>query len=68
MTDLELKKVTKTFGSATVVKDFSIQVENGEFVSFLGPSGCGKTTTLRMIAGFIEPTEGEILIGGGKGE
>ena len=64
MIDLELKKVTKTFGSTTVVKDFSIQVEKGEFVSFLGPSGCGKTTTLRMIAGFIEPTEGEICIGG----
>lgn len=66
MIDLELKNVTKRFGSFTAVKDFSIAVEEGEFVSFLGPSGCGKTTTLRMIAGFLEPTEGEIFIKGQK--
>ncbi|UCF91051.1 MAG: ABC transporter ATP-binding protein [Desulfobacterales bacterium] len=66
MIDLELKNVTKRFGAFTAVKDFSIAVEAGEFVSFLGPSGCGKTTTLRMIAGFLEPTEGEIFIQGQK--
>ncbi|MBW2059802.1 MAG: ABC transporter ATP-binding protein [Deltaproteobacteria bacterium] len=66
MKDLELRNVTKTFGSFTAVKDLSIEVEEGEFVSFLGPSGCGKTTTLRMIAGFIEPTAGEIFIQGRK--
>lgn len=66
MADLELKQVTKQFGAFLAVKDFSISVEKGEFVSFLGPSGCGKTTTLRMIAGFIDPSEGEILIRGKK--
>lgn len=66
MKDLELKNVTKTFGSFTAVRHFSIEVEKGEFVSFLGPSGCGKTTTLRMIAGFIEPTAGEVFIQGQK--
>jgi len=64
--DLELKNITKKFGDFTAVSDFSLQVEKGEFVSFLGPSGCGKTTTLRMIAGFIEPTHGEILIQGNR--
>ena len=62
--DLELRNVTKEFGTFTAVSDFSLQVEKGEFVSFLGPSGCGKTTTLRMIAGFVEPTHGDILIQG----
>ena len=45
---------------AVVVEDFNLAVERGEFISFLGPSGCGKTTTLRMIAGLIEPTSGRI--------
>jgi putative spermidine/putrescine transport system ATP-binding protein len=66
MADLELRQVTKQFGTFLAVKDFSIDVERGEFVSFLGPSGCGKTTTLRMIAGFIEPSSGDILIRGQK--
>lgn len=66
MIDLELRNITKKFGDFTAVNNFSLQVEKGEFISFLGPSGCGKTTTLRMIAGFIEPTEGEILIQGNK--
>jgi putative spermidine/putrescine transport system ATP-binding protein len=64
--DLELKNVTKKFGSFTAVENFSMEVDKGEFVSFLGPSGCGKTTILRMIAGFIDPTEGEIYILGQK--
>ena len=66
MSDLELSNVTKKFGTFTAVDDFSIQVEKGEFISFLGPSGCGKTTTLRIIAGFIEPTAGEVVIQGRK--
>ncbi len=61
---LELKDIRKTFASTTAVQDFNLQVEPGEFVSFLGPSGCGKTTTLRMIAGFELPTSGAITIGG----
>jgi putative spermidine/putrescine transport system ATP-binding protein len=64
--DLELRNITKRFGDFTAVENFSIAAEEGEFISFLGPSGCGKTTTLRMIAGFIEPTAGEILIKGQK--
>ena len=53
-------------GSATTVavEDFNLSAERGEFVSFLGPSGCGKTTTLRMIAGFEQPTAGTITVGG----
>ena len=64
---LEIKNLTKTFitkvGKVTAVKDVNLTIEPGEFVCLLGPSGCGKTTTLRMIAGFEIPTEGEILIG-----
>jgi putative spermidine/putrescine transport system ATP-binding protein len=62
MTHLSLKNISKEFGGVTVVQDFNLDVEQGEFVSFLGPSGCGKTTTLRMIAGFEIPTTGTITI------
>jgi putative spermidine/putrescine transport system ATP-binding protein len=62
MAFLEIDNVNKTFGKAVAVKDFNLQVEKGEFVSFLGPSGCGKTTTLRMVAGFETPTQGRILV------
>lgn len=62
MAFLELSNITKAFGQVEAVKDFNLQVERGEFVSFLGPSGCGKTTTLRMIAGFELPTSGVIVI------
>ncbi|MEX0853929.1 MAG: ABC transporter ATP-binding protein [Bauldia sp.] len=61
---VELEKVRKQYGSNTVLHDFDLSVARGEFVSFLGPSGCGKTTTLRMIAGFEEPTAGSIRIDG----
>ncbi len=54
----------KKFGSNVVVDNFNLQVEKGECVSFLGPSGCGKTTTLNMIAGFLEPDQGDLLIKG----
>jgi spermidine/putrescine transport system ATP-binding protein len=62
--DVEFRAVTKRFGSLTAVNAVSLKVRTGEFLSLLGPSGCGKTTSLRMIAGFEQPDEGEILIGG----
>src|ERR1700675_18534 len=62
--DVELRAVTKRFGSLKAVDAVSLKVRKGEFLSLLGPSGCGKTTSLRMIAGFEQPDEGEILIGG----
>jgi putative spermidine/putrescine transport system ATP-binding protein len=62
MSFLSLKNISKRYGETTAVEDFNLDVEQGEFISFLGPSGCGKTTTLNMIAGFEEPTTGTILI------
>ncbi len=64
MSFLELTDVQKRFGATTAVESFNLAAEKGEFVSFLGPSGCGKTTTLRMIAGFEQPTSGSITING----
>ena len=62
--DVEILDVTKRFGAVTAVDRMNLRIANGEFYSILGPSGCGKTTTLRMIAGFEQPTEGEILLAG----
>jgi spermidine/putrescine transport system ATP-binding protein len=62
--DVELLDITKRFGSVTAVDRMNLRIERGEFYSLLGPSGCGKTTTLRMIAGFEQPTEGEITLAG----
>ena len=62
--DVVLRGVTKQFGDLVAVDDIDLEVHPGEFLALLGPSGCGKTTTLRMIAGFDEPTAGEIEIGG----
>ncbi len=64
MSYLELNHLRKAFGTTVAVERFDLAVERGEFISFLGPSGCGKTTTLRMIAGFEQPTEGSINIDG----
>ena len=61
---LEVRRLSKTFGGGRVVDDVSFAVEGGRFLTLLGPSGSGKTTTLRMIAGFEEPTEGAILVAG----
>ncbi|PAQ02575.1 MAG: ABC transporter ATP-binding protein [Mesorhizobium sp.] len=61
---LSIQHVRKSFGPTTVVQDFNLDVEPGEFVSFLGPSGCGKTTVLRMVAGFEEPSAGKIVVAG----
>jgi spermidine/putrescine transport system ATP-binding protein len=62
--DVEIVGVTKRFGTVTAVDHMTLRIESGEFYSLLGPSGCGKTTTLRMIAGFEQPTEGEIYLAG----
>ncbi|MDP3767785.1 MAG: ABC transporter ATP-binding protein, partial [Dehalococcoidia bacterium] len=64
--DLELKHVTKRFGTFVAVKDLSLVVEPGQFICLLGPSGCGKTTTLRLIAGLEEADDGEIWIAGAR--
>jgi spermidine/putrescine transport system ATP-binding protein len=63
-TSVELRGVTKRFDQFVAVDDLSLELGGGEFFTLLGPSGCGKTTTLRMIAGFERPTEGEIRIEG----
>ncbi|CUH69327.1 Spermidine/putrescine import ATP-binding protein PotA [Thalassovita autumnalis] len=62
--DLECSALTKRFGDTTAVENVSFQVPPGSFFSILGPSGCGKTTIMRMIAGFLEPSEGDIRIKG----
>jgi iron(III) transport system ATP-binding protein len=61
---VELHGVTKRYGALAVVDDISLTIEHGRLVCLLGPSGCGKTTTLRLIAGFVEPSAGEIRVGG----
>jgi len=63
-THLSLAGVGKRYGDAVAVADFSLDIEQGEFISLLGPSGCGKTTMLRMIAGFITPSHGTIRLNG----
>ncbi len=64
MARLELSNLSKRYGTHTVVVGVTLDVADGEFLVLLGPSGCGKTTTLRMIAGFIEPSDGAVRIGG----
>ena len=61
---IEIRNVTKTYGAKDAVKNASLNIKRGEFVTLLGPSGCGKTTTLRMIAGFEMPTSGQIIFDG----
>jgi len=58
MAEVKLKEVTKKFGNFTAVNRIDLEAQDGEFVVLVGPSGCGKTTTLRMIAGLEEVTEG----------
>jgi iron(III) transport system ATP-binding protein len=60
---VELKGLTKRYGNNAVVDHIALHIEHGHLVCLLGPSGCGKTTTLRLIAGFVEPSEGEIYVG-----
>ena len=66
MATLELQGLTKRFGEFTAVDSMNLKAAEGEMIALLGGSGCGKTTTLRMIAGFTEPTAGQILVDGIK--
>jgi spermidine/putrescine transport system ATP-binding protein len=61
---VELREITKRFDDLTAVDGLHLEIASGEFFTLLGPSGCGKTTTLRMVAGFEQPTEGDVLIAG----
>ncbi len=61
---VELRSISKHYGSVVAVSGVSFTIQAGHLVTLLGPSGCGKTTTLRMIAGLEVPTAGQILIGG----
>ena len=63
MASVELHRLTKKYGPLAVVDNVSLTIAHGSLVCLLGPSGCGKTTTLRLIAGFVEPTAGEIRVG-----
>jgi len=63
MAQVRLKNISKLFGKVVAVKDFNLDIKDGEFIILVGPSGCGKTTTLRSIAGLEEVTGGEIYIG-----
>ena len=65
MAYLVLDNLSKRYGGVLTVDSVQLSVEQGEFICLLGPSGCGKTTTLRMIAGLIEPDAGEVRVGGG---
>ena len=64
MPHLELKNLTQRFGSQTALDGLNLSIEKGELISLLGPSGCGKTTTIRLIAGFLEPSRGSVWIDG----
>ena len=59
---IEIKNVTKKYPNITAVNNISFEVKDGEVVGFLGPNGAGKSTTMNMITGFIEPTEGQIIV------
>jgi len=62
---LTLQRLNKVYGTGVhAVRDLDLEIRDGEFFTLLGPSGCGKTTTLRMIAGFYDPDQGDIEIGG----
>ena len=60
MAQVKLNRISKQYGRLKAVDDVSLKIEEGEFFTLLGPSGCGKTTTLRIIAGFVEPDQGEL--------
>ena len=64
MNDVILKGISHSYGNTEVLKNIDLEIKEGEFFTLLGPSGCGKTTLLRILAGFITPSEGQVLIGG----
>src|SRR5947209_5159019 len=64
MAAVEIRALRKSYGSTVVVDGVDLQIEHGQLVCLLGPSGCGKTTTLRLLAGFLQPDAGEIRVGG----
>ncbi len=64
MAIVSIRGLSKKFAEAAAVNDLDLEIGDGEFVSLLGPSGCGKTTTLRLLAGFLQPDAGEIRVGG----
>src|SRR5918999_2800374 len=61
---VRLERISKRFGEVVAVRELDLDIERGEFFTMLGPSGCGKTTTLRVIAGFEDPTEGVVRLDG----
>ncbi len=63
---VQLKNISVAFDDQVILDDLSLNIKDKEFITFLGPSGCGKTTTLRLIAGFLEPDEGDVLFEGKK--
>ena len=65
MTSITLRKVSKSYGTFKALNDVDLSVAKGELLSLLGPSGCGKTTMLRLIAGLLDPTEGDVVFGDG---
>ncbi len=63
---IELKNISVAFDGEQILKNINLTIRDGEFITFLGPSGCGKTTTLRIIAGFLTPDEGDVIFDGKK--
>ena len=63
-TIIKIEHLSKAFGEKVVLDDINLDIRRGEFITLLGPSGCGKTTLLRMIAGFLQPDSGVILMEG----
>ena len=61
---IQVKNVTKKYGAFKAVDNISFEVQDGEVVGFLGPNGAGKSTTMNMITGYIDPTDGEIIVNG----
>jgi len=64
MATVSMRALTKRFGEAAAVDALELEIGDGEFVALLGPSGCGKTTTLRLLAGFLQPDGGELCVNG----